>query len=60
MVATFLLVGAPGLQGKTAKAGGYTIGGEAWRVPLEAALLIALVFVTFAKKPDIHKPTRRH
>lgn len=52
MVFALVLVGAPGMRGARFRAGGFTIGGEAWRVPLEIALLGALVFLATQRKQN--------
>ena len=50
MIFAIGLVGAPGLRGQAIKIGATSIGTEAWRVPLEVMLLIAMLFLTFERK----------
>lgn len=50
MLFAILLVGVPGLRGERFRAGGFTIGGEAWRVPLEIGLLCGLVALAARRK----------
>lgn len=45
MVFAIALVGIPGARGARFRAGEYTIGGEPWRMPLEAGLLLGLLFI---------------
>jgi len=43
MVFAIVLVGIPGARGVRFHADGHTVGGEAWRLPLELALLLTLL-----------------
>lgn len=52
MAAAILLVGLPGLQGRAEKVNGYTVGNEAWRVPLEVAMLAAMIYIAATKHPE--------
>lgn len=45
MVSALLLVGAPGLNGKTHIIASHQIGGEKWRVPLEIFLLFVTLWI---------------
>lgn len=49
MLAALFLVGVPGRAGKTHAAGGHQIGGEAWRAPLEIALLMIALGCVFSR-----------
>lgn len=44
------LVGAPGLRGQAIKIGVTSVGTEAWRVPLEVMLLVAMLFLAMERK----------
>lgn len=45
MVFALLLIGIPGARGARFHGGGFTVGGEWWRVPLEVGLLVGLVWM---------------
>jgi uncharacterized membrane protein YphA (DoxX/SURF4 family) len=45
MIFAIALVGIPGARGERFRAGEYTIGGEAWRMPLELGLLLGLIII---------------
>jgi uncharacterized membrane protein YphA (DoxX/SURF4 family) len=49
MAAAIFLVGAPG---KTIPAGEHFVGGEAWRLPLEIALFLAMLGLLFLPDTD--------
>lgn len=52
MLAAIVLVGLPGIAGKTRAIGGQAIGGEAWRVPLEIALFLVALGCTFSREKN--------
>ena len=50
MVFALVLVGAPGARGARFQTDRITIGGEAWRVPLEIILLAMMIFLAARRK----------
>ncbi|MGI8756001.1 MAG: hypothetical protein ACR2MB_09095, partial [Acidimicrobiales bacterium] len=49
MLAALFLVGVPGRAGKKHAVGSHSIGGEAWRAPLEIALFLIALGCVFAR-----------
>jgi uncharacterized membrane protein len=52
MLAAIALVGAPGIAGRTQRVAGHEIGGEAWRVPLEIALLLVALGCAWRRREN--------
>jgi len=50
MIGAIFLVGIPGKSGRVFSIGETKIGGEAWRLPLEIALLLLMLWVVFKRE----------
>lgn len=57
MLVAIKLVGGPGARGQVLKVGQHSIGTEAWRLPLEVILLLAMLWLTLdaPQKHEAHE-----